>query len=163
MSRIMTIRGLICALCNISSVALQEHIKKEANTHTVAFLFDGSAVARVHMTLRSVPKSLWGTCVGLGKIGQAVASWHRLPRIAGITAKSSPIGDKGLISNGQFCNNVRNDHHTWLTVMQGKSCSYSLGSAGLSVELVLKYKIKPTGIPTNILNVEFGLFKDKFG
>lgn len=27
----------------------------------------------------------------------------------------------------------------------------------------MKYKIKPTGIPTNILNVEFGLFKDKFG
>lgn len=32
-----------------------------------------------------------------------------------------------------------------------------------AVELVLKYKIKPTGITTNILNVEFGLFKDKFG
>lgn len=69
------------------------------------------------MTLRSVPKSLWGTREGLGKIGQAVASWHRLLGIAGLTAKPNPIRDKGLMSNGQFCNSVRNHHHTWLTVM----------------------------------------------
>ncbi|XP_016118047.1 multidrug resistance-associated protein 9-like [Sinocyclocheilus grahami] len=30
-----------------------------------------------------------------------------------MTAKLNPIRDEGLTSNSQFCNSVRNDHHTW--------------------------------------------------